>query len=125
MGMFDFLTAPAAYIGSSIVGGLFGQSGQASANAANQAQFDKQIELANTAHQREVADLKAAGLNPMLSVSKGGGGSSVPNAPVMQNTKGQLGQALMNSAQVGLMNAQTRKANAEANVTEQVGLDQA
>lgn len=74
-------------IAGPIIGGALGIVGQQKENAANaeqaRIQMDFQERMSGSAHQREVADLRKAGLNPILS-GTGGMGASTPSGSMAQ-----------------------------------------
>lgn len=87
--------------GGSIIGGLLAYRGQKKANAANAAlareQMAFQERMSNTAYQRAMTDMRAAGLNPMLAYSQGGASAPSGASARMENASSALGDAVSNA----------------------------
>lgn len=124
--------------GGSILGGLLGshsaESGQRSANETNiMLQREQQAweeRMANTAVQRRMADLRAAGVNPLLGMSSGASAATPTVPPARVESEKHQSSAIMaatiaNAAQAAVAQAQARKLNAESAVVEQFGAAEA
>ena len=72
-----------------LVGSKMASKGQKATNAANaqlsRDQMDFQERMSNTAYQRAMADMKTAGLNPILAYQQGGASAPFGAAIPMQN----------------------------------------
>jgi hypothetical protein len=130
--MFDFLKdtvskvgdlfTPAIRSAAATVGGFLGQQNTNAQNmqiARENTQFQER--MSNTAYQRQVKDMEAAGLNPMLAYLKGGG-ASTPTGSItqVQNPYAAGATTGYQSAQTSLAHKQVPKVGAE---TENVGAD--
>jgi len=127
MGWEKVLGAVAGPVGS-LIGGLFGSSAQSQANKANiklnRENREWSERMSNTEWQRGVADMKAAGMNPMLAFSQGGASTPnnsaaqvIPEDAMARGISSAATQALMAQqtlANIDLTKASAEKARAEA-----------
>jgi hypothetical protein len=114
--MWPALIAAGIGAAGSLAGGALSSSGQQAANAATmqfnsqeaQKNRDFQERMSNSAYQRAMADMRAAGLNPMLAYQQGG--SSTPS--------GGQASATLENAMEGMGKGVTSAGGAAARAVE-------
>lgn len=124
--------------GGMLAGGVMDYLGQQSANEANRVEAEKnrnfqhaeaqeqmvwQARMSNSAYQRAVTDMKAAGLNPMLAYSQGGSSTPAGQAgsgaqATAQSTTSKLAQSIESAAKLEMIDKELRQKEADIELTK-------
>lgn len=106
--------------GLALAGGIASIIGGDDRNQANAREAEKnrnwQETMSSTAHQRQMADMRKAGLNPILSASQGGAASGAGAQGVMQNS---AADASRSAAELGQMKTAMKNQKADTELKTQ------
>lgn len=117
--------AASGFSDSSLLSGglnfLGARAQQSSASMMADRSNDLQLNLADTAMQRRVADMEKAGLNPILAgMNQQGAGSFTPTVPPVQNAIGQGVSSAVQANGVSEALQGLRLDNASKNISNQI-----
>lgn len=119
-GIVKAITSPVASLIGSGLSFLGGQAQNAASAEAAARQMEFQKEMSDTSYQRQIKDLEAAGINPML-VTKLGGASTPPGAmPSFVNPGFMAAQSFsaMQSSQAAKQQAETSERMSESQIQQ-------
>jgi hypothetical protein len=107
--------------GGNLLSGAIGLLGTRSTNRAQEAlarqQMQFQADQTGTEYQRAVADMRAAGINPMLATKLGGASSATGAMAQLKDPTASAREAMLIDAQIRNLDAQATK-NATAATTD-------